>query len=95
MKKETEQHARWIKEQTTQYLLRFTNATGIPNAIQRATNATGETKAEYMKKSIIQRLQKDGFIDREEVVLNMNKDRHIKKLERLEKYIEQERKKMK
>ena len=86
----------WQKEQTTQYNLRFMNATGIPQALKKATNATGETTTEYMKTSVVQRLRAEGFLaEGAEVVLNLNKQRHKQKLKRLEAYLEQEKKKMK
>ena len=85
---------KWQKEQTTQYNLRFMNATGVPEAINRATTETGETAPEYLKGAIVQRLQKDGFL-KKEVVLNLNKQRHKEKLARLEKYLAQEKEKMK
>jgi hypothetical protein len=84
----------WRKEQTTQYLLRFLNATGVPEALNNATKATGEAASEYMKKSIVQRLQRDGFLSGD-VVINLNKQRHIEKVKRLSKYVEQEMKKIK
>ena len=86
---------KWQKEQTTQYNLRFLNATGIPEALQKATRETGETTPEYIKNSIIRRLKSDGFLQDKTIVLNLNKQRHKEKIERLEKYIEEEKKKIK
>ena len=85
---------RWQKEQTTQYNLRFMNATGVPEALKVATKQTGKTVPEYMKTSVIQKLREDGFLQRDEIVLNLNKERHKQKIARLEQYIAQEKKKM-
>ena len=85
----------WQKEQTTQYNLRFMNATGIPEALREAESKTGETTPQYIKTAIVQRLQKDGFLSRDKVVLNLNKERHKEKLKKLEAYLEQEKKKIK
>lgn len=91
MKKYTEeQHAEWIKNETTQYLLRFSNSSGVPTALKTATDQTGEKSSAYMKAAIVQRLKNDGFLWGE-VILNMNDERHKKKLERIEQ--EQEKKK--
>ena len=83
----------WQKEQTTQYNLRFMNATGVPQAIRDAMEATGQTAQEYIKTSVVQRLQKDGFLARGKVVLNLNKERHKEKLKKLEAYLAEEKKK--
>ena len=86
----------WQKNATTQYNLRFMNATGIPDALNRATSATSETTTEYMKKAVIERLRREGYLDKNAtVVLNLNKQRHSEKLKKLEEYLERERKKMK
>ena len=96
-KKQAAQAAlKWQKEQTTQYNLRFMNATGVPQALKRATDETGETTPEYIKTAIVNRLRNDGFLkDGEHVVLNMNKQRHAEKLKRLEAYLEQEKNRIK
>lgn len=94
-KKQAKQAAfKWQKEQTTQYNLRFMNATGVPEALRKATEETGQTAQEYIKTSVVQCLQKDGFLAKGKVVLNMNRQRHKEKLDRLEAYIAQEKKKM-
>ena len=85
----------WQKEQTTQYNLRVMNATGIPEAVRRATKATGETTPQYLKNCIVRCLREDGFLSEQtEIVLNLNRHRHKQKLARLEKYLEQEKKKL-
>ena len=89
-----QQHKQWMKDETTLYAIRFLNSTGVPDALRRATSATGETQAEYLKASIIKRLKEEGFLTGE-VVLNLNKERHKQKLERLEQYIAAEKEKMK
>ena len=83
------------KEQTTQYCIRFTNTTGIPEALRNASEATDEATTEYIKKSVIQRLQSEGFLRKGKIVLNLTQERHRIKIEQLEKYIEQEKKKIK
>ena len=86
---------RWREAETTQYGLRFMNATGVPEALREAERKTGETIPEYMKKSIVLRLQKDGFLSSGKVVLNLNKERHKEKLKKLEAYLAEEKKKIK
>ena len=85
----------WRKTETTQYLLRFTNASGVPAAIDKAAPKAKETPSEYMKNAIVMRLQKDGFLKDVQFVANLNRARHKKKLEELKKYIEREEQKMK
>ena len=84
----------WQKEQTTQYNLRIMNVTGIPEALQKAATKTGETTPQYIKAAIVQRLQKDGFLPKGRIVLNLNIERHKEKLKKLEAYLEQEKKKI-
>ena len=85
----------WQKKNTTMYTLRFMNTTGVPDAVKRATTKTGEATASYLKAAIIQRLQNDGFLEDGDIILNLNTHKHRQKLERLEKYLEEEKKKMK
>ena len=92
--KRKEQALNWQREQTTQYNLRFMNATGIPKAINEATEATGTTTAEYLKTAVVDRLKQDGFFAGD-VVLNLNKHRHRVKLARLKEYLAQEEQKIK
>ena len=89
-----EKYALWRENNTTQYNLRFLNNSGVPEAVKNATQQTGETQSEYMKKAIVERLKSEGFLCGE-VVLNQNKERHKAKIEKLAKYIEQEKAKMK
>ena len=84
----------WAKRETVQYALRFMKSTGVPAALEKATQETGETTPEYLKRAIVQRLQKEGFLQTD-VVLNFNKQRHKEKLAWLEKYLAQEKQKMK
>ncbi len=63
--------------------------TGIPDALQKASEKTGESITQYIKKSVVNRLKNEGFITGD-VVLNQNQKRHKEKLKRLEKYLEQE-----
>lgn len=86
----------WQKNATTQYNLRFMNATGVPEALNRAKNETGEAPSEYMKTAVVNRLREEGFLDKDaQVVLNLNKQRHREKIKKLEEYIEREKQKMK
>lgn len=89
-----EQHAKWIKNETKQYLLRFTNTSRVPDAIRNASAKAGETQSEYLKKAIVQRLKAEGFLDGD-IILNQNKYRHEKKLEALEEYLISEKKRLK
>ena len=86
--------AAWREAATTQYNLRVMNATGIPEALKKAEAETGEPPPQYIKAALVQRLKSEGFL-RGEVILNMNRERHKKKLEALEKYLEAEKKKLK
>ena len=86
--------AAWREAATTQYNLRVMNATGIPEALKKAEEATGETPPQYIKAALVQRLKREGYITGE-IILNQNKERHKAKLEKLEKYLEQEKKKLK
>jgi len=83
----------WQKNQTTQYNLRIMNATGIPEAIKAATKASGESVSEYIKNALVDRLRREKFFDGD-FIPNLNKARHKEKLEKLEKYLEQEKRKL-
>lgn len=85
--------AAWRKVATVQYNLRIMNATGIPEALQKATAETGETPPQYIKAALVERLKREGYITGE-VVLNLNRERHMANLAKLEKYLEQEKKKL-
>lgn len=85
----------WRKTETTQYLLRFTNASGVPAAIEAAAKTAKETRAEYIKNAVAKRLREEGFLKDVQFVANLNRARHKKKLEELKKYIEREEQKMK
>ena len=86
---------KWAKEQTTQYNLRFMNATGIPEAVKNAVEQTGEATAEYLKNAVVQRLKSDGFLREDApIVLNLNRQRHKDRLAQLEKYLAQEKQKL-
>lgn len=86
--------ASYQKEETTQYNLRFVNDSGIPEALNRAHEATGEAVSQYMKGAIVSRLKSDGFLSGD-IVLNKNKARHEEKLRRLEAYVIAEKAKLK
>ena len=84
----------WQRNETTQYNLRFMNATGIPKAVCEAVESTGTTTAEYLKTAIVDRLKQDGFFSGD-IILNLNKHRHREKIAQLKKYIEQEERRLK
>lgn len=86
--------AAWRDSATSTYFLRVMNSTGVPDALKKAEAETGEPPPQYIKAALVQRLKRDGYITGE-VVLNQNKERHKAKLERLEKYLEAEKKKLK
>ena len=80
---------KWRHEQTVQYGLRFMKSTGVPDALQKASEKTGESISQYIKKSIVNRLKSEGFFHGD-VVLNLNEQRHNEKIKRLEAYLEKE-----
>ena len=84
---------KWQKEQTTQYNIRIMNNSGVPEALNAATSASGETKTEYIKTAIVDRLRREGFF-KGDFVPNLNKERHKENLKKLEKDLEQEKKKL-
>lgn len=86
--------ASYQKDETTQYNLRFVNDSGIPAALNKAHEKTGETIPQYIKSAIVMRLKKDGIVS-DDIVLNKNAERHKKKIERLEAYIAAEKAKLK
>ena len=52
----------WRKENTKLYSLRVTNASGIPAAIQKACQATGQAPSEYLREALLEKLDFEGFI---------------------------------
>ena len=57
------------------------HTTGVPAAIDKAANAAKETPVMYIKKAVVERLRKDGYLTKR-VVLNSNTEKHRIKLEK-------------
>jgi len=91
---ETKKASDWRKKETTQFLLRFVNASGIPEAIKRAAQQEQQAPVEYLKGVIIKELQNKKLLE-SDVVVNYNKARHKDKLQRLKEYIAAEEEKEK
>ena len=53
--------AEWKKQNTTQFNVRFTNSSGVPQALADMTEQTGKPPVQYIKESVVQALQWDGF----------------------------------
>lgn len=68
--------------------------TGIPAAIDKAATEAKETVSQYIKKSIVMRLSKEGYIEKS-VVTNRTEDKHKKTIQRLKEYIAAEESKLK
>lgn len=51
----------WRRENTTRINVSFTILSGIPQALEKACEATGQTVPQYARAAIIQALQWDGF----------------------------------
>jgi len=69
----------WREQATRQYLVRFMHTTGVPAAIDKAAKAKNETPVMYIKKAVVERLKKDGYLTKR-VVLNSNDEKHMIKL---------------
>lgn len=90
-----EKEKAWRKQATTQFCMRFLNSTGVPDAIVTAAQNAKESTSEYIKRAVVMRLENDGFVQQKDIVLNLNKARHIENLQRLRKYLEEEENKLK
>lgn len=55
----------WKKENTSQFNLRFTNASGIPAAVSQAAEKQGLAPVEYLKTIIREKLIADGYLSSE------------------------------
>lgn len=60
--------------------------TGIPQAIDQAAAKAKENPTQYIKKSVVMRLQQEGFLT-DDVVINRTEQRHKEKIQRLKEYI--------
>lgn len=52
----------WKRENTVQIALRFTRNSGIPEALQKMTEKTGEKGTMYIRRVVTESLIRDGFI---------------------------------
>lgn len=76
----------WRTTKAKQYTMRIMYDTGIPQALEKAAEQTGETQSQYIKKSIVMRLRQDGFLSGE-IITNRTEQRHKERIQRLKDYI--------
>lgn len=55
----------WNEKNTVLIALRFTVRSGIPDALKRMTEQTGEKDTVYIRRILLDRLKKDGFLTEE------------------------------
>lgn len=58
---------KWKKENCVSFLLRFTNNSGVPDALKMVENKGEETAKEYIRRSVIEALERDGYLKRKSV----------------------------
>ena len=56
----------WKKENTVQILLRIVKSSGVPDALQKMTEETGENATVYIRRVVSEALKRDGFLKEEE-----------------------------
>lgn len=52
----------WKKENTVRYHFRISKNTGIPEALQKMTEKTGENEMVYIRRVVTESLIRDGFL---------------------------------
>lgn len=52
----------WKKENTVRYHFRLSKNTGIPEALQKMTEKTGENEMVYIRRVVTESLIRDGFL---------------------------------
>lgn len=52
----------WKRENTVRYNIRMTICSGIPEALQKMTERTGETATEYMRRVVRESLIANGYL---------------------------------
>lgn len=53
----------WKRENTKSWLLRFTKNSGVLDALQKMEAETGETQKEYIRRSVVEALIADGYLE--------------------------------
>ena len=57
----------WRKANTMRLNIRFANTSGIPDALRKMEDETGEKPIEYAKRTITESLEFDGYLEKEPV----------------------------
>ena len=52
----------WKAENTVRYHFRLSKNTGIPGALQKMTEKTGESDLQYIRRVVTESLIRDGFL---------------------------------
>lgn len=58
----------WKAENTIRYHFRISKNTGIPEALQKMTEITGETDLHYIRRVVTDSLIRDGFLQQPDPV---------------------------
>jgi len=53
----------WKTENTTRYNIRFLNSSGIPGALQKVAETTGESGMSYIRRVVSESLINDGYLE--------------------------------
>jgi hypothetical protein len=53
---------KWKAENTVRYHFRLSKNTGVPEALQKMRETTGETELEYIRRVVTESLIRDGFV---------------------------------
>lgn len=59
----------WKKDNTVSFLLRYTNSSGVPGALRKVEESTPETAKGYIRRAVIEALQRDGYLPKKKVKL--------------------------
>lgn len=56
----------WKAENTVRYHFRLSKNTGIPGALQKMTETTGENELAYIRRVVTESLIRDGYLSKPE-----------------------------
>ena len=56
----------WKAENTLRLCVRVTKSSGIPGALQKMTDTTGESYPQYIRRVVTESLIRDGFLSKPE-----------------------------
>ena len=65
MSEKYEAQKRWDKDNLTRIMLNLTAKSGMPEALRKMEEQTGENKKDYIKRALKEQLEFDGWLKQE------------------------------